>query len=380
MAATEWAQHWSPAAGITYLNTAAQAAMPRVALDAVQVAFDAKRFPHTQDDTSWFDVPNRLRRSLAGLIGGKPGEIALTTGSSTGLAAVAYGMKWVPGDEIITAQGEFPLQYATWKPMEAREGVTLTIVQPRERFLSADDLIAAISPKTRVVSVSHVRYDDGSLLDVRRVAAACHAQGALLILDVTQSCGTMPIDVNALGADFAVCSGYKWLLGPYGTGFLWVKDEHLDRMRPGPFYWTSQSAEGFDGFNFVTPEPARAAKRWDAAESATYYNFNLTALAASVEFVATLGGDTLLEHNRRLIAHLFDHLPVDCVAASPLDPSRRGAYGCFTARTPERTMELYHKLEASRVIVAMREGRIRVSPHLFNTLSDMERLIEVVAS
>jgi len=90
---------------------------------------------------------------------------------------VAYGLEWKRGDEIITVQREFPLQYATWKPMEEREGVRLRIIAPRYRFITADDLIDALAPKIRIVSVSLVRYDDGSLLDAARLAAACHAQG-----------------------------------------------------------------------------------------------------------------------------------------------------------------------------------------------------------
>ena len=249
---------------------------------------------------------------------------------------MAHGLTWKPGDEIITAKGEFPLQYATWKPMEEREGVKLKIVAPRDRFVTADDLIAAMTPRTRVISVSHVRFDDGSLLDASRVAAACHAQGVLLVLDVSQSCGAVPMDVNGLGVDFLVCAAYKWLQSPYGTGFFWAKSEHLDTLRPGPFYWMGQIADTFSTLNFVDPKPSRSARRWDAAEASTYFNFNLTAMAASVDFVLRVGPGFVLEHNRKLIAFLFERLPKDCVPASPLDPAQRGPYGCFTARTQKK--------------------------------------------
>src|SRR5208282_6275326 len=205
-------------------------------------------------------------------------------------------------DEVITAAREFPLHYTIWKPMEDRVGLKLKIVSPRDRFLTADDLIAAMTPNTRLVSVSLVRFDDGSLLDAKRVAAACHSQGALLLLDVSQSCGAVPMDVKELGADFLVCAGYKWLLSPYGTGFFWAKSEHLDTVLPGPFYWTAQGAEDdFFKLNFVDPAPSRSAKRWDAAEAATYLNFNLTAMDASVDFVLRAGPELVLEHNRKLI-------------------------------------------------------------------------------
>src|SRR5205823_9182487 len=148
----------------------------------------------------------RIRENIAKLIGGKPEEIALTSGASAGAAAVAYALKWNPGDEVVVAKGEFPLQYTTWFPMKEREGLELKIVAPRERFLTADDLISAMTPRTRIISVSLVRYDDGSLLDAPRVAAACHKQGALLLLDASQCCGAMKMDVHQLGADFLVCA------------------------------------------------------------------------------------------------------------------------------------------------------------------------------
>ena len=226
--AAAWQKQWFEIADATYLNTAAHAAIPRVALHAVQTSIEVNKSPHHMDDVVFFEAPSRIRASLSKMIGAKPEEIALTTGASTGAAAVAHFLRWKPGDEVITAKGEFPLQYATWKPMEERQGVKFKIVEPRDRFITADDLIHALTPRTRVVSVSHVRFDDGSLLNAARVAAACHAQGSLFVLDVSQSCGAVPMDVNELGADFLVCAGYKWLLSPYGTGFFWAKSEHLD--------------------------------------------------------------------------------------------------------------------------------------------------------
>jgi len=377
-AAADWSKEWFEIEDATYLNTAAHAAIPRVALGAVQASIEANKFPHHVEDAVFFEAPVRIRKSLSKIIGAKPEEIALTTGASTGVAAVAHLLRWKPGDEVVTAKGEFPLQYATWKPMEERAGVKFKIVAPRDRFITADDLIAAITPRTRVVSVSHVRYDDGSLLDAACVAEACHAQGALLVLDVSQSCGAVPMDVYELGADFLVAAGYKWLLSPYGTGFFWAKNEHLNMSLPGPFYWTAQGTDSFFELNFVDPKPSTGAKRWDAAEAATYFNFNLAAMNASADFVLRFGPELVLEHNRRLIERLFESLPDDCVPASPLESAQRGPYGCFTARTPEKTVELYQKLQREKIIVSLREGRIRVSPHLFNSERDIDRLISVV--
>jgi selenocysteine lyase/cysteine desulfurase len=352
--------------------------MPKLAHRAVQAALEWKKFPQRIPDTAFFDVPNRLRASLAKLIGAKPEDIALTSGASTGMSAVAYGLKWQAGDEILTARGEFPLQYSTWKPMEEREGVKLNIVSPSDRFLTAGDVIAALTPKTRLVSISLVRFDNGVLLDAAPIAAACHAQGALLLLDASQACGAVPIDVQALGVDFLVSAGYKFLLGPFGTGFFWARPELVAKMRPGPFYWMAgKGVENFAAMNFADPQPASGAKRWDVAETANY--FNHAALDASVEFVLRAGPETVATHNRKLIELLYERLPKDrCVPTSPLNAADRGPYACFAARTPENTAALYDRLRKENVIVSLREGNIRVSPYLYNTERDIDRLISVI--
>jgi cysteine desulfurase / selenocysteine lyase len=377
---TDWRQEWFDNEEATYLNLAGQSPMPKVAVRAVQAAIEWKKFPQRIPDSAFFDVPNRIRASIAKLINAQPEDIALTSGASTGMSAVAYGLNWRPGDEVLTAIREFPLQYATWKPMEQREGIKLNIVSPSDRFLTTDDVIAALKPKTRLVSISLVRFDNGVLLDAARIAAACHAQGALVVLDASQACGAVPIDVQASGVDFLVSAGYKFLLGPFGTGFFWAKPELMANMRPGPFYW--MAAKGVDDFasmDFASPTPATGAKRWDAAETANY--FNHAALDASVEFVLQAGPAVVLEHCHNLIDQLFQRLPKDrCVPMSPLDAMQRGPYGCFAARAPEKTVALYERLRKENIIVSLREGNIRVSPYLFNTERDIDRLISVITT
>jgi cysteine desulfurase / selenocysteine lyase len=377
---TDWRKEWFEIDDASYLNCAGQAPMPKASLRAAQNALEWKKFPHRMPDEAYFDIPNRIRASIAKLIGAHADEIALTTGASAGMAAVGYGLTWKSGDEIITAAGEFPLQFSTWRPIEKREGAVLKIVDPAGRFIGADDLIAAMTPRTRLVSVSLVRFDDGSLLDAARVAAACHAQGALLLLDISQACGAMPLDVATLGADFVVCAGYKWLLGPYGTGFFWAKSKLIDAMRPGPFYW--QAIAGvetghFGSLSFSDATPAAGARRWDSAETASY--FNLAALDVSLGLVLQIGAAAVAEHNRALIEFMYERLPKDrCVPSSPLDAAQRGPYGCFVARTPEKTAEIFARLAKENVVVSLREGNIRVSPYVFNTERDIDKLISVV--
>src|SRR5260370_1736575 len=156
--------------------------MPRASLGDGQSAMEAKKYAHPNPDSSFFEAQSRMRSSIAGLIGGKADEIGLTTGASAGAVATAYGLTWKPGDEIITAKGEFPLQYTVWKPMEEREGLRLKIVSPRDRFLTTDDLIAAMTPKTRLFSVSLGRFYNASRLHAPRLPSPLPAPEPLPLL------------------------------------------------------------------------------------------------------------------------------------------------------------------------------------------------------
>ena len=379
MQSIDWKNEWFPIEDATYLNFAAHAAIPRVALNAVQASVAAKRRPHIVDDRSFFFVAANLRQTLATLIGASQDDIALTTGAGAGLATIAYALKWSAGDEVIIAGGEFPAHYATWKPMEAREGITVQITHPQDQFIQSGDLIAAMTPRTRVISVSHVRFDDGSILDASSLAAACKRNGTLLVLDVSQSCGAIPMDVSSLGADFIVCAGYKYLLSPWGTGFLWAKPENADLLRPGPYNWLSQDVETFARLNYVDPRPARTLSRWDAAQASSIYNFNLTVMEASARFVLNATPALIHDHNQSLIDYFFERLPDGYRLASPRQASHRGVFGCIEVGSRGDTESLYQTLRDERFVVALREGKIRIAPHLLNSTQDMDRLLVSLA-
>jgi selenocysteine lyase/cysteine desulfurase len=140
----------------------------------------------------------------------------------------------------------------------------------------------------------------------------------------------------------------------------------------------AEGAENFAALNFADPKPANAARRWDSAETSSFYN--LAALGAAIELVLRIGPENIAAHNHKLIEFLFSRLPNDrFVPASPLDRAQRGPYGCFHARTPEKTKQFYDKLRQENVITSLREGNIRISPHVYNSERDIDRLISVVA-
>jgi len=379
---TDWRKEFFEFEDAIYLNLAGQAPIPRVAARALDRARDWKKLPHTVPEETYFGLPDRVRALLAQLIGGQPEEIALTSGASIGLQAVANGIEWKPDDEVLMVRGEFPAHPATWVPLADAGRLRVRWLEPRERFITTEEIVAAIGPQTKLISVSHVRFDDGVRIDARPIADAVHKAGGYLLLDASQSCGAVPMRISDTGADFLVCSGYKWLLSPFGSGFFWVRRELIDRLRPGPFYW--MAINGADQFSSLTgpgvkhaPVPAQA-RRWDIPETASF--FNLSAMEASLEFVNRVGTQTVWDHNLALIEHMIARLPGDrCVLASPREAERRGPYACVRARKPDETKQLYEKLRAAKIYVSLREGALRVSPHLYNIERDIDRLIAVLS-
>ncbi len=384
-ASTDWRNEFFEFEDATYLAMAAQGPLPRAAVKALEASLEWKRRPYRIEESSYFDLPARVRGLLAHLTRSEVEEIGLTTGASTGLAGIAGALDWEPGDEILVARGEFPAQVCTWAPLASARGVVLRFVTPRERFPRAQDFLDQLSARTRLVSASLVRFDDGSLLDAPALAAGLAGSHCRLLLDVTQVCGALPLDFRALGADFAVCAAYKWLLGPYGTGFVWARREHTECMAPAPFFWMAASSErDFHDLAFDPDadgryawKPPAGARRWDAAETASF--FHLSALAASLEFVLRAGPATVRDHNRGLLRTLVERLPPDrCVLASPREAEARGPYLCIAARSPEATVSLYQRLREQKIFVSLRNHALRVAPYLYNTEEDIERLLRAI--
>jgi selenocysteine lyase/cysteine desulfurase len=365
--------------GVAYLDTATQSPLPLASARAGQAAIEWKKLPHRIPEKSYFDLPDSIREKIGRLIGAHPEEIAITTGAGGGMAAVAMGMGFQPGDEVIVAKGEFPSHFSTWLPYQKAGKLSVRVIEPRERFITAEDYLANLRPNTRLVSASLVRFDNGALLDAAKIATACHAAGVALLLDLSQCAGAIPLSMRELGADFAVSSGYKWLLGPYGTGIFWVARESAHRLQEGPLYWMAlEGARNFDSLPLENPKAAPGSRRWDSPETASFAN--LAPFDASLDLLLRIGIDEIAAHNRALTRILVERLPRDrFILTSPSEEARRGPYVCVAARNPAETKALHEKLREAQIITALRQNSVRISPHLMNTIDDMERVVKVLA-
>jgi cysteine desulfurase/selenocysteine lyase len=375
---TDYRSEFADFEGLAYLNAALQGPLPLVSARASEEALEWKKRPDRLADEAYFERPNRIREKVSRIIGSKPEEIAVTSGASAGLAAVAAGIDWKPGDEVLVGRGEFPAHFSTWLRYEQAGKLRLRVVEPRGRFLCPDDYIALMGPQTRVISASYVRFDNGARMDTVPLGEACRKFGTALVLDLSQCAGGMPIQVRETGATMAVSSGYKWMLGPYGSGFFWIAEEWIERLPLGAVYFMAlEGAHDFHSMFSRKLRPVPGARRWDSPETANFTN--LAAYDASLELILRIGLDRVAQHVDSLTERIIACLPRDrCVLASPEERSRRGPYVCVSACRPDETRALYERVRAARIHVSLRENALRIAPFIYNTPEEIERLMTVL--
>jgi selenocysteine lyase/cysteine desulfurase len=360
-AAKEMNDQFSGFEGRAYLNCAYQGPFPRETSDAIREAIVLKEQPHRITEEIYFSLPNEVRAELGALIGASPNRLALTNGASNGIFAVASGLDWRAGDQVLLAEKDFPSNFYSWANL-SRLGVE-TVVVP------AGELLARLGPRTRVLCVSWITYNQGARLDLKALGDACRANGTLLVADLSQGAGALPIDLESLPVDVAVGCGYKWLLSPYGTGFTYFTPAALERVRVTDVYW--ESVEGAEDFNHLPREGWRMAgdaRRFDSVETASF--LNLYGMRASLRFLRRVGPATIERHVQGLFQHLLPRLPEGFRAADS-----QSTILAVEGRDPEATRQAFERARAAGVIVSMRQDRIRVSPHLYNSTADMDRLI-----
>jgi len=377
--ANPWRRHFSDFGGKVYLDCAAQGPFPEESAVEVRSALRLKEHPEEIAGSLYEVLPGRAREAVARLIGCDPESVALATGASHGLNLAARCLPLKEGDEVLLANGEFPANVYPWLN-RASDGVEVRLVRPAAgRFVGETDLIAAIGPKTRVISISHVAFASGYRADLRALGEACRERGIFLVVDGAQSVGAVDFNVSELAIDVLAASGDKWLLAPFGTGFTYVAPSVLDRLRVADVNW--MNVEGSSNLNELDGYPLRfrdGARRFDIPEAASF--LNLTGFIASLSFLSRVGVAAVEENARRLHDLLIRGLErASLRVASDLTPERRSGILALEASTREETRALYRRLRERGIVVSLRDNLVRVSPHIYNTRRDIESLLEAAA-
>jgi selenocysteine lyase/cysteine desulfurase len=359
-----------------YLDCAYQGPFPRATVARLQQAIELKCHPERLQAPEYFGLPDRVRNHLAALIGAEPSDIALTNSATQGVGVVAAGGMLEAGDEVVIASCNFPSNLFTWLHLR-RLGVRVHVVKPAAWHVRAEDVLPALTPRTRVLALDWVSYVTGARIDLQEFGELVHRCGGILVVDGTQGVGALELNLRDSPVDALAVAAYKWLLGPYGTGFVYLHPKLRDRLDLPVINWmTVEGSEVFDSLPADTFTLPQSARIFDVPETPSF--LNLYGLEASLEFVERAGVRAVREHCRGLLDRLAEGLrELGYRLSDAAEPQHHSTILGFQASSLEATSKLHRRLQANHVAVSLRHGTIRVSPYLYNTREDIDRLLEL---
>jgi cysteine desulfurase/selenocysteine lyase len=368
-----------------YFNHAAVAPVARPVEAAVAEFLREARTQGSSGFAGWLARREVARQEAATLLGGRSSEVAFTTSTSQGLLTVAEGLRLSPGDEIVALQDDFPANRIPWW-RQVRRGARIVEVPRRDGRVRAGDVLARLSPRTRLVAVSWVAYDHGQRLDLQALGAGLAARNeqaaredrgacrTLFCVDAIQGLGLFPMQARAWGLDFLAADSHKWLLGLEGLGLFWCREEALAELDPPLISWWSL-ARPFAPWTPDAPlQPDARRFEYACLPTACLYGAE-----AALRMLLAAGAPAMSARVLELTARLAQGLTArDWRVLSPM-ASEAERSGIVTAVPPELAPgAAVERLLAARVQVTERGGGVRFSPHAWNTLDEVERVLEAL--
>jgi len=361
--------------GITYLNCANMSPQLRVVSTAGISAVGAKATPWTLAAPDWFSGAERLRHLFARIVNADAEGIALVPSVSYGIAAAAANVELGSGQSILLLDQEFPSNVYAWRVLAKRRRAEVRTVRRESGRSWTEAVIAAVDADTAVIAVPNCHWTDGSLIDLDRVGAAARSVGAALVVDASQSLGAHPLDVSQVQPDFLVTVGYKWLLGPYGLGYMYVAPHWQRNGIPIEHSWlTRAGSEDFTRLIDYTDAYRDGARRFDMGE---FPQFVLTPMAiAALEQILVWGVPRIQETLSTLMSQAARGAAE--FGGTTLPAAERVGHMAGIRLTGGLPDGLASALAAAKVYVSIRGDSIRVAPHLYNDGSDVDRLLAVL--
>ena len=359
---------------VIYLNHAAVSAPPTPTINAIQSQLADVSENGSVNFRRWIAVKESARRLLSEMLGAHPDQVAFLRNTSDGLSTVANGLDWQPGDNLVTFRNEFPSNIYPWLRVRNAFGVEVRICEERGGRVDLDQLIGLIDNKTRLVAISQVQYASGFRTDLERLARAARAHDALLVVDVIQALGVIPIDVEVELVDVAAAACHKWLLTPEGIGLLYLSPRARERIQPTLVGWTSvPDPEDYGNFE-------QGWKRGTLAwETGTVPVSLIHGLEASLKLLTEVGVRTIQAHLEMLTDHLCERLRHSTYqVVSSRRPGEKSQIVCIRHTAGLSSIDLYDHLKKRNIITAPRGDRLRISPHLYNTVEEIDELIKAL--
>jgi cysteine desulfurase / selenocysteine lyase len=368
-----------------YLAYAATAPVSSLVKTAVNDVLDAYAARGNVAFVECLEQRERLREKLAKLVGAKPGDIALTSGTTRAISDLALCLPWQTGQHVVLFDGEFPANVSPWQQAAQLFGLRVDFVpmahavEDEESFMRP--LAELLQRGARLVAVSAVQFQTGLRMPLARIAELCARYGAELCVDAIQACGVVPLDVEALGVDYLITGAHKWLLGPEGVGFMYARPERARALVPRTAGWLSHQ----DGTLFLFAGPGQL--RYDrplkqnvqVLEGGSSSTLGFVALEAGIEPLLTLTPGAISGH----IGQYLDLLEPGVAARGfhsrrAPEPERRS--GILSFRPPDEisATDVVTELRAGGVFASMPDGLLRFAPHFPNSTSEIETVLSAL--
>ena len=356
-----------------YMNHAGVAPLSRRVREAMAGFIEDATVNGAVNAEDWAETAEVCRAAAAQLINADPTEIAFMKNTTQGILIAANGIDWLEGDNVVTTAVEFPANVYPWWCLKERYGVQTRMVPEQDGRISIEDIAAAIDGRTRALTISHVEFASGFRNDIQALGELCRERDIWFIVDAIQSLGAIEVDVKSCNVDILAADGHKWLLAPEGAAIFYCADEKREQLINTNIGWASVvNPRDFLDYD-LTQKPD--ATRF---EEGSYNSVGLYGLNAAIDLLLDIGIPTIETHILELTAVLIAGLEAKGyrVITPKKDLERAGIVIFESAQhTPA---EIYEMLHAENIITAERGSGVRVSPHFYNTTSEVERLLEVL--
>jgi selenocysteine lyase/cysteine desulfurase len=362
----------------TYLDAAYVHPFGRMAAAAATAYLDVRR-----DDPQGIK-PARNARNLATerfarLINAAPEDVAVVPSTLEGENLVNASLGIGPGAGVVTDGGHYDGSLALYGELH-RRGAPLGVVRPREGRVDLADVRALLTPQTRLVAVSLVSSTTGFIYDLAELCSLAHAHGALVYADIIQAAGAIPIDVKASGVDFAACGTYKWLMADFGTAFLYVRPDRLDRLTRVQVGWRQLRSYSSHALPFESPGPTLGTYELSTGTSGIFEVSTpawgpLATAAASLQYIAAVGVESITRHRQPMLDQLRSKL--SSAGFMPLSGSGSNSpVICFACRDAKKRFA--GPLQQEKIQISLYENRMRISPSVYNTMDHIEHLTAIL--
>jgi selenocysteine lyase/cysteine desulfurase len=364
--------HFPVTARWAFLDHAAVAAPSDVCAATQKAWADDKALNGVTSYHAWANRVEETRRRAGRLLNADPLDICFVGSTTHGIGLIAEGFPWKPGDNVITVAEEYPSNQYPWMNLRDR-GVEARPVQSRGCRVDLADIRNAIDARTRVLAISSVEFGSGFRNDPEALGELCRQRGVFFFIDAIQSLGVFPLDVQQIPVDALAADGHKWLLGPEGAGIAYIRREWVDRLRATNVGWNS--VINYADFSNIELKLKPHAGRW---EGGTVNSGAIAGLGESIQLLLDAGIENVRDRVLELTGYLCDRVrSAGAEVFSSRVPGEES--GIVSLVTPSRDpKELMRRCKAAGIVVNVRAGRLRVSPHAYNTVGEIDRFVEVL--